>query len=91
MARQITPDSYVFSWKEPPNIIHRDRVITCNMLQVPTEAENMQHILCSLIGTCRLNNAESEKLLHYVIEHIQDWPANRVRDLLPWKVDLTVK
>ncbi|EDR5595602.1 hypothetical protein BBN39_004407 [Salmonella enterica subsp. diarizonae serovar 53:z10:z] len=24
-----------------------------------------------------------------VIEHIQDWPANRVRDLLPWKVDLT--
>ncbi|EMW11473.1 hypothetical protein EC2851500_5095 [Escherichia coli 2851500] len=20
---------------------------------------------------------------------IQDWPANRVRDLLPWKVDLT--
>ncbi|OKS97652.1 hypothetical protein ACN58_18295 [Escherichia coli] len=25
----------------------------------------------------------------YVIEHIQDWPANRVRDLLPWKVDLS--
>ncbi len=23
------------------------------------------------------------------IEHIQDWPANRVRDLLPWKVDLS--
>ncbi|OUP31925.1 transposase, partial [Escherichia coli] len=22
-------------------------------------------------------------------EHIQDWPANRVRDLLPWKVDLS--
>ncbi|EFG1434595.1 transposase domain-containing protein, partial [Escherichia coli] len=21
--------------------------------------------------------------LRYVIEHIQDWPANRVRDLLP--------
>ncbi|WP_371931940.1 hypothetical protein [Escherichia coli] len=20
---------------------------------------------------------------------MQDWPANRVRDLLPWKVDLT--
>ncbi|OKX15314.1 transposase, partial [Escherichia coli] len=20
---------------------------------------------------------------------IQDWPANRVRDLLPWKVDLS--
>ncbi|MBT8506110.1 transposase [Escherichia coli] len=43
----------------------------------------------SLIGTCRLNNVEPEKWLRYVIEHIQDWPANRVRDLLPWKVDLS--
>ena len=48
------------------------------MLQVPTAAANMQHILCSLIGTCRLNNAESEKLLHYVTDHMQDWSANRV-------------
>ncbi|ENF88202.1 transposase IS66 family protein [Escherichia coli P0305260.12] len=46
-------------------------------------------VLYSLIGTCRLNNVEPEKWLHYVIEHIQDWPTNRVRDLLPWKVDLT--
>ena len=46
-------------------------------------------VLYSLIGTCRLNNVEPEKWLRYVIEHIQDWPANRVRDLLPWKVDLT--
>ncbi len=36
-----------------------------------------------------LNNVEPEKWLRYVIEHIQDWPANRVRDLLPWKVDLS--
>ncbi|MBF5694650.1 transposase domain-containing protein [Escherichia coli] len=36
-----------------------------------------------------MNNVEPEKWLRYVIEHIQDWPANRVRDLLPWKVDLT--
>ena len=46
-------------------------------------------VLYSLIGTCRLNNVEPEKWLHYVIEHIQDWPTNRVRDLLPWKVDLS--
>lgn len=46
-------------------------------------------VLYSLIGTCRLNNVESEKWLRYAIEHIQDWPANRVRDLLPWKVDLS--
>ncbi|MGS8566393.1 transposase domain-containing protein, partial [Salmonella enterica] len=25
----------------------------------------------------RLNNVEPEKWLRYVIEHIQDWPANR--------------
>ena len=31
-------------------------------------------VLYSLIGTCRLNNVE---------------PANRIRDLLPWKVELT--
>lgn len=46
-------------------------------------------VLYSLIGTCRLNNVEPGKWLRYVIEHIPDWPANRVRDLLPWKVDLT--
>lgn len=46
-------------------------------------------VLYSLIGTCCLNNVEPEKWLRYVIEYIQDWPANRVRDLLPWKVDLT--
>lgn len=46
-------------------------------------------VLYSLIGTCRLNNVEPEKWLRYVIEHIQDWPANQVRDLLPWRVDLT--
>lgn len=48
-------------------------------------------VLYSLIGTCRLNNVEPEKWLRYVIEHIQDWPANRVRDLLPWKVALTAQ
>ena len=36
-------------------------------------------VLYSLIGTCRLNNVEPEKWLPYVIEHIQDWPANRVK------------
>ncbi|MCL0912041.1 transposase domain-containing protein, partial [Escherichia coli] len=42
-----------------------------------------------LIGTVRLNNVEPEMGLRYVIDHIQVWPANRVRDLLPWKVDLS--
>ncbi|WOX46524.1 transposase domain-containing protein, partial [Serratia marcescens] len=46
-------------------------------------------LLYSLIGTCKLNGVEPEAWLRYVIGHIQDWPANRVRDLLPWKVELT--
>lgn len=46
-------------------------------------------VLYSLIGTCRLNGVEPEAWLRYVIGHIQDWPVNRLRDLLPWKVDLT--
>lgn len=48
-------------------------------------------VLFSLLGTCRLNNVEPEKRLRYVIEHIQDWPANWVRDLLLWKVELTAQ
>ncbi|EJQ6935586.1 transposase domain-containing protein, partial [Escherichia coli] len=39
-------------------------------------------VLYLLIGTCRLNKEEPEKWLRYVIEHIPDWTANRVRDLL---------
>ncbi|MEG2567321.1 MAG: transposase, partial [Acinetobacter sp.] len=48
-------------------------------------------ILYSLIGTCRINNVDPEAWLRYVIGHIQDWPVNRVRDLLPWKIDLTAE
>jgi len=46
-------------------------------------------VLYSLIGTCRLNGVEPEAWLRYVLGHIQDWPVNRLRDLLPWKADLT--
>lgn len=46
-------------------------------------------VLYSLIGSCRLNGVEPETWLRYVIGHIQDWPVNRLRDLLPWKVALT--
>lgn len=45
-------------------------------------------ILCSLIGTCKLNGVEPEAWLRFVIGHIQGWPVNRVRDLPPWKVDI---
>jgi hypothetical protein len=38
---------------------------------------------------CFVKGSTPEVWLHYVIGHIQDWPGNRVRDLLPWKADLT--
>jgi len=47
--------------------------------------------LYSLIGTCRLNGMEPEAWLRYVIDHILDWPINRLCDLLPWNADLTAK
>ncbi|MDF0433744.1 transposase domain-containing protein, partial [Escherichia coli] len=60
-----------------------------HLAELPAPEITQAGCMYSLIGTCRLNNVEPEKWLRYVIEHIQDWPANRVRDLLPWKVDLS--
>ena len=44
-------------------------------------------VLYSLIGTCRLNGVEHEAWLRYVIAHIQDWPVNQLRNLLPWNTN----
>lgn len=46
-------------------------------------------VLYSLIGTCRLNGVDPEAWLRYVLSHIQDWPVNRLCNLLPWKTQLT--
>lgn len=40
-------------------------------------------VLYSLIGTCRLNGVDPEVWLRYVLGHIQDWPINRLREMLP--------
>ena len=61
------------------------------MLQVPTAAANMQHILCSLIGTCRLNDIDPEAYLRHILSVLPEWPSNRVDELLPWNVVLTNK
>ncbi len=42
-------------------------------------------VLYSLIGTCRLYGVDPEAWRHFVLSHIQEWPVNRLRDLLPWK------
>ncbi|EGC1290758.1 IS66 family transposase [Salmonella enterica] len=41
-------------------------------------------IIYSLLGTCKLNGVEPESWLREVIGQINDWPSNRVHELLPW-------
>ena len=41
-------------------------------------------IIYSLLGTYKLNGVEPESWLREVIGKINDWPSNRVHELLPW-------
>lgn len=43
-------------------------------------------IIYSLLGTCKLNGVEPEGWLREVIGKINDWPSNRVDELLPWNL-----
>lgn len=47
-------------------------------------------VMYSLIGSCKLNGIEPEAWLRHVISVINTWPANRVKELLPWNVTLPV-
>lgn len=41
-------------------------------------------IAYTLIETAKMNNVISEAWPAWVLERIQDHPANRIQDLLPW-------
>ncbi|ENS2154867.1 TPA: transposase domain-containing protein [Escherichia coli] len=41
-------------------------------------------IIYSLLVTCKLNGVEPESWLREVIVKLNDWPSNRVHELLPW-------
>ncbi|ENZ9958603.1 IS66 family transposase [Salmonella enterica] len=41
-------------------------------------------VIYSLLGTCKLNGVEPEGWLREVLGKINDWPSNRVHELLPW-------
>jgi transposase len=47
-------------------------------------------IIYTLIGTAKLNGIDPEAYLHHVLERIAAHPINKIDDLLPWKVALSL-
>ena len=45
-------------------------------------------IIYSLLVTCKLNEVEPEDWLREVIVKLNDWPSNRVHELLPWNCSI---
>ena len=45
-------------------------------------------IIYTILETAKLNNVNPVKYLHKVFDIIQDYQANKLRDLLPWNIKL---
>ena len=45
----------------------------------------------TLIETCKLNRLNPAAWLAWVLERIQDHPANRIRELMPWAYQAIVE
>lgn len=54
------------------------------------KGEESAAIIYSMLITCKLNEVEPEDWLREVIVKRNDWPSNRVHELLPWNCS-TVK
>lgn len=48
-------------------------------------------IAYTLIETCKLNGVNPEAWLAWVLERIQDYPVNRINELLPWEYQVMVE
>jgi transposase len=48
-------------------------------------------IAYTLIETCKLNRVNPEAWLAWVLERIQDYPVNRIGELMPWQYQTIVE
>ena len=48
-------------------------------------------IAYTLIETCKLNRVNPEAWLAWVLERIQDYPVNRINEILPWEYQAMVE
>ena len=58
-----------------------------NCLHVGSDAGgHTAAVMCTLLGTARLNGINPQRYLRHVLERIGDHPSNRIDELLPWAV-----
>ncbi|WP_420804349.1 IS66 family transposase [Yersinia ruckeri] len=79
-------------WAEADNNIAENALRTVSVGRInflffgPDHGGERGTLLYSLIGTCKLNSVDPEIYLRYELDVIDDWPVNRVSELLSFSI-----